>query len=153
MKAISVFTGTKIKGTVIFTEETSGKVIIDIDISGLKKNGVHGFHIHEYGDLSEGCESMCGHYNPYHKNHGGQDSKERHVGDLGNLHANSEGRAQYQIIDRCIKLHGTKHSIFGRGLVIHADPDDCGKGTNAASLVNGNAGKRIACAIIGRKRE
>ncbi len=153
MKAIAVFTGTKIKGTVIFTQEIPGKVTIDINISGLKKNHQHGFHIHEYGDMSEGCESMGGHYNPYNKNHGGQDSKERHVGDLGNIQTDSEGCAQYQMIDRCIKLLGTKNNIFGRGLVIHTDTDDCGKGTNASSLVNGNSGKRIACAIICRKHE
>jgi Cu-Zn family superoxide dismutase len=47
-----------------------------------------------------------------------------------------------------IKLKG-KSNIIGRGLIIHADEDDLGQGTNPASKINGNAGKRIACAIIG----
>jgi Cu-Zn family superoxide dismutase len=148
MKAIAVFTGPKVKGTVRFTEE-GGKTAIDIDVHGLKKNGVHGFHIHEYGDLSQGCDSACGHYNPYHKNHGGPEDKERHVGDLGNLTADADGKAQYRITDPLVKLRGTKCNIVGRGLVIHADRDDLGRGSNEASLVNGNAGKRIACAVIG----
>jgi len=153
MKAIAVFPGPKIKGTVIFSEDaSSGKINLDIDLQGLKKNGVHGFHVHEYGDLSAGCDSACGHYNPYHKNHGGPDVKERHVGDLGNLEADAEGRVQYRMTDHLIKLRGNKANIVGRGLVIHADPDDLGKGTNAASLVNGNAGKRLACAVIGWKK-
>lgn len=153
MKAISVFIGPKIKGTVIFTENSSGKVTIEIDLSGLKKNGIHGFHIHEYGDLSVGCDSTCGHYNPYHKNHGGPDSKERHVGDLGNVVADEYGRAHYSVTDRLIKLRGSRCNIVGRGLVIHADADDLGKGTNVETLVTGNSGKRIACAIIGWKKD
>jgi Cu-Zn family superoxide dismutase len=48
-----------------------------------------------------------------------------------------------------IKLRGTKANIIGRGLIIHADTDDCGQGGDEASLANGNSGKRIACAIIG----
>jgi Cu-Zn family superoxide dismutase len=153
MKAIAVFekkTGSKVYGTVIFKEnDNKNNIEICVDIHGLKKNGIHGFHVHEYGDLSDGCESMCMHFNPYHKNHGGIDSKDRHVGDLGNLHADIEGNAKYKFTDNIIKLNGTKSNIIGRGLIIHADPDDCGKGTNSASLVNGNAGKRIACAVIG----
>jgi Cu-Zn family superoxide dismutase len=74
--------------------------------------------------------------------------KKRHVGDLGNLKTDSQGKVNYRIYDDMIKLHGTAN-ILGRGLIIHADTDDCGQGENAASLLNGNAGKRIACALIG----
>ena len=38
-------------------------------------------------------------------------------------------------------------------LIIHEDEDDCGAGTNAESLKTGNAGKRIACAVIGYSKE
>lgn len=51
--------------------------------------------------------------------------------------------------DDIIKLRGTKANIIGRGLIIHADEDDCGLGGDKASLITGNAGKRIACAVIG----
>jgi Cu-Zn family superoxide dismutase len=43
-------------------------------------------------------------------------------------------------------------NIIGRGLVIHADADDCGLGIGdkkKESLITGNSGKRIACAVIG----
>jgi Cu-Zn family superoxide dismutase len=73
----------------------------------------------------------------------------RHVGDLGNLQPDTNGVAHYRMADNLIKLRGSKANIIGRGLIIHADEDDCGKGGNEASLANGNAGKRIACAIIG----
>lgn len=150
IQAIAVFDGKKIKGTVLLTEDlTKGVVHIDIDVKGLKKNSAHGFHVHEAGDLTDQCTSMCAHFNPYGKTHGCPGMKERHVGDLGNLQADKDGNCQMRITDDHVKLRGTKANIIGRGLIIHEDEDDCGKGGNAASLANGNAGKRIACAVIG----
>lgn len=148
VKAIAVFDSKKIKGTVRFIEEND-HVLIDIDISGLKKNAMHGFHVHEYGDMSSQCDSMCAHFNPFQKSHGGPESKNRHVGDLGNLRTNEAGIARYQMRDSVIKLRGTKCNIIGRGLIIHADEDDLGKGGHEDSLTTGHAGKRIACAVIG----
>ena len=152
VKAIAVFEG-KIKGTVTFSEQTNGKVLIDIHLSGLKKNDQHGFHVHEAGDLSNHCDSLCAHFNPYNKNHGCPGTKNRHVGDLGNLNTDKNGQVNYSIEDDMIKLRGAKANIIGRGLIIHADADDCGLGTNPASLANGNSGKRIACAIIGYSQD
>ena len=53
-------------------------------IKGLK-DGLHGIHIHEFGNLTNGCTTAGGHYNPFKKNHGGIDTNQRHVGDLGNI--------------------------------------------------------------------
>ena len=150
MQAIAFFDDKKIKGSVLFTEDVKNNtVIIKIQLTGLKKNGFHGFHIHESGDLTSKCESMCAHFNPYGKTHGCPGMKNRHVGDLGNLETDAYGSSNYTIIDNMIKLRGSKANILGRGLIIHADKDDCGQGGDEASLKNGNAGKRIACAIIG----
>jgi len=150
IQAIAVFNDKKIKGTVVFTEDVPHNcVVIDIDVTGLKKNGYHGFHVHECGDLSDHCESMCAHFNPYGKTHGCPGMKERHVGDLGNIETDSTGKAKYSFKDNVIKLRGSKANIIGRGLIIHADHDDCGQGGNEESAKTGNAGKRIACAVIG----
>ena len=152
--AVAVFDNGKIKGTVYFIENLQkNNVTIDIDITGLKKNSHHGFHIHEAGDLTDQCTSMCAHFNPYHKNHGCPGMKERHVGDLGNLKTDANGEAVYKMVDDVIKLRGTKSNIIGRGLIIHADPDDCGQGGQPDSLTTGHAGKRIACAVIGYAKE
>ena len=154
IQAIAVFNEKNIKGKVHFTEDFAKNCIrIDIDISGLNKNALHGFHVHEAGDLSDQCTSMCAHFNPYGKNHGSPGMKERHVGDLGNLHTNKYGQAKYSMTDDIIKLRGTKANILGRGLIIHADPDDCGQGGQPDSLTTGHAGKRIACAVIGYSKD
>lgn len=150
IQAIAVFNDKKIKGIVTFTEDfVGGGVVIDINIIGLKKNAKHGFHVHESGDLSENCKSMCAHFNPYFKDHGCPAMKERHVGDLGNLETDSQGVANYRKRDNVIKLRGSKANIIGRGLIIHADEDDCGLGGFEDSLTTGHAGERIACSVIG----
>jgi superoxide dismutase, Cu-Zn family len=156
IKAIAVFNGsdTDVRGTVIFTENLDkGLIKIDVNISGLYKNAKHGFHVHEAGDLSDKCTSMCAHFNPYGKQHGCPGAKERHIGDLGNLVTNNKGESNYSFYDDKIKLRGTKANIIGRGLIIHEDEDDCGKGGFPDSLTTGHAGKRIACAVIGYSKD
>ena len=151
MEAVCVINEKKIKGTVVIQEDLINKnVIISVNLSGMPP-GLHGFHIHEYGDLREGCSSLCQHYNPKNKNHGGPNDKERHVGDLGNIEANKKGIINMKFVDKEVKLRG-KYSVIGRSIVIHEDPDDLGKGNHKDSKTTGHAGKRIACGIIGISR-
>jgi len=145
IKAVCLIQG-KISG-VIHLVEKDNQTLITGEISGLKP-GKHGFHIHETGDLTEGCKSLCAHYNPFNKTHGGPNDKKRHVGDLGNITANDKGIAKIKIFDNLVKLKG-KYSVLGRSIVIHEDEDDLGKGDNKESLITGNAGKRIGCGVIG----
>lgn len=72
----------------------------------------------------------------------------RHVGDLGNIKTNAKREARYTFYDNIISLRGTRTNIIGRGLIIHADEDDCGQGGKPDSLTTGHAGKRIACACV-----
>jgi Cu-Zn family superoxide dismutase len=152
IQSIAVFTD-KIKGYVKFTETKQNGIRIDLNLSGLLPNSSHGFHVHEAGDLTDKCTSMCAHFNPYNSVHGCPGMKKRHVGDLGNIITNSKGEAKYYFYDDIIKLKGSKCNIIGRGLIIHEDADDCGLGGNSESLKTGNAGKRIACAVIGYSKE
>merc|ERR1712243_118827 len=71
----------------------------------------------------------------------------RHIGDLGNITAGDSGVASVDIKDSLIQLSG-EHSIIGRTVVVHADPDDLGKGGVELSLTTGNAGARVACGVI-----
>ncbi|NXU60520.1 SODE dismutase, partial [Horornis vulcanius] len=98
-------------------------------------------HIHELGDLSNGCDSTGGHYNPFRVNH------PRHPGDFGNF-LPKEGKIRKYKTNLFATVFGP-YSIMGRSVVIHEQEDDMGKGNNKASLENGNAGKRLACCVIG----
>ena len=134
----------KVKGTILFIQAPGTETLIKGTITGLSP-GDHGFHIHEFGDMSEGCKSMGGHYNPDNTDHGNEDSG--HVGDLGNVNAGEDGVATVNKNAKRVDLLGDR-SVIGRGLVIHADADDLGQGNDAESLKTGNAGDRLACGII-----
>jgi Cu-Zn family superoxide dismutase len=149
MIAVAYFNDSIAKGTVYFTELEKSKIKVDIDLVLESKNKKHGFHIHEAGDLTLNCISMCSHLNPYNSYHGGRDSKVRHIGDLGNISTDKNGRVKDSFIDEKIKLRGFVCNIIGRGLIIHADEDDCGMTDHPDSKTTGNSGKRIACAVIG----
>ena len=83
----------------------------------------------------------------YQKNHGGPTSAERHVGDLGNILADSEGKVETQLSDQLATLLG-EIDITGRAIVIHQGTDDLGLGGDSGSLATGNAGSRAECCLI-----
>ena len=145
-EAVSVIDTTyknkKLTGIVIFTEKDDF-VHIRIDVKGLDKNHLHGFHIHESGDLREGCASCCSHYNPTNTYHG--DLYCGHAGDLGNIKTDKNGNCN-------ISLKTNKFivdEILGRSIIIHEDEDDLGLGHFEDSKTTGHSGKRIACSVIG----
>ncbi|KAI4877488.1 hypothetical protein NFI96_015049 [Prochilodus magdalenae] len=146
-KAVCVLKGTgEVTGTVHF-EQKADHVKVTGKITGLAP-GLHGFHVHAYGDNTEGCTSAGPHYNPHNQTHGGPNDKVRHVGDLGNVNADSSGVADINIEDKMLALNG-EYSIIGRTMVIHEKVDDLGKGGDEESLKTGNAGARQACGVIG----
>ena len=128
----------------LIQDPAGGPTLIKGTIRGLEP-GKHGFHIHEYGDLSQGCDSAGGHYNPDGVDHG--DLENGHVGDLGNITANEDGVAEFTIKAERVDLVGER-SVVGRAIVVHADEDDLGLGGDAESRKTGNAGDRLACGII-----
>lgn len=133
---------------IIKLTQISNKLKIEYEIFGLK-DGLHGFHIHEYGDLTDNCKNACKHFNPYNKNHGSNNSKERHLGDLGNI-SSKNNISKGIIYNNSISLDlKKKNNIIGRSFIVHEDRDDLGRGNNEESLKTGNAGKRLACGVIG----
>ncbi|KAH7654234.1 Superoxide dismutase protein [Dioscorea alata] len=67
------------------------------------------------------------HFNPAGKDHGAPEDEIRHAGDLGNVTVGEDGTASFTIVDCQIPLTGP-NSVVGRAVVVHADPDDLGKG-------------------------
>ncbi|XP_055981571.1 extracellular superoxide dismutase [Cu-Zn] [Sorex fumeus] len=97
-------------------------------------------HVHQLGDVSRGCDAAQGHYNPLKVPH------PRHPGDFGNFVVR-RGRLSVYRARLSAQLDGP-HSILGRSLVVHEGEDDLGCGGNEASLMHGNAGRRLACCTI-----
>lgn len=145
--AICVLKGDNISGNISFIENEDMLGYVSTNISGVVsglKPGKHGFHIHMWGDQTNGCQTMGSHYNPSNDNHGGIDTSIRHAGDLGNIIADKNG---FATIDICCQ-NLTINEIIGRGLVVHDGEDDLGMGNNSESHRTGNAGKRVACGVI-----
>ena len=61
--------------------------------------------------------------------------------------ADENGKADFSIKASRVDLIGDR-SVVGRGIVVHADEDDLGKGGDEESLKTGNAGDRLACGVI-----
>lgn len=143
--------GNKIRGVVRFSSTqadayTNG-CVVDGVIDGLTP-GLHGIHIHECGDISNGCESLGKHYNPRNARHGSPDNSidERHAGDLGNIQVDNGGRAKFRFADNVLSVG----EIIGRSIVVTERADDFGLGNTENSLIDGNSGQRLACGIIAR---
>ncbi len=183
MNAVAVFQNQPIGGKVLFTQSNpQSPVILHFQLSGF--HHISAIHIHEYGDLSEGCKSLGGHFNPTNKLHG------HHAGDIVfNAIPNKKGEYTDTFETKELSLYPGKKNIIGRSLVIHNYIDDYGKQGRfveknnfqlyqdmdyeniaffskmsgypikskkemisklmSSSLQTGNAGERLACAIIG----
>lgn len=143
-KAIAVLhssSGSQVMGTVTFTKTADGVQVV-ADLTGLKP-GKHGFHIHEFGDCSAPDATSAGaHFNPTNDPHAGHDAAKRHVGDLGNIEADSSGKAHLELTDKIMTMSGDK-SIIGRGVIVHEKADDL------KTQPTGDAGGRLACGVIG----
>ena len=76
------------------------------------------------------------------KNHGSPVSEDRHVGDLGNIHVDSDGHFEVFKIDNQVRLTGDpEFSVAGRSIVIHELEDNF-------EGASGNAGARLKCCVI-----
>jgi Cu-Zn family superoxide dismutase len=135
--------GNNVEGTVTFAQRMGG-VVVTADVRGLAPNREHGFHVHEKGDCSSGDGmSAGGHFNPHAKPHGPQGGP-HHAGDMPSLAADANGNAKATFTLDGVTVAAGPTSVAGKGLIVHKDPDDY------ATQPTGNAGARVACAVIRR---
>ncbi|HZS69294.1 MAG TPA: superoxide dismutase family protein [Burkholderiales bacterium] len=135
-------TGNTTSGSASFTQ-VGDKVHLVANVTGLTPGQEHGFHVHEAGDCSSGDGmSAKGHFNPYGKPHGSPASAERHAGDMPALRADAGGNARIDTTLDVMSVKPGPASVVGRGLIVHASPDDY------KTQPTGNAGARLACGVI-----
>jgi len=143
-RAIAVISPTKgnsVHGIVTFEEVNNGVHVV-ANLAGLT-TGNHGFHIHEFGDISsDNGSSAGGHFNPMGMPHSMPMSEKRHAGDMGNIEADTSGNAHLDYIDTVMKLNGNE-SIIGHAVIVHEKEDDF------KTQPTGNAGARIGQGVVG----
>ncbi|XP_065177411.1 copper chaperone for superoxide dismutase-like [Sycon ciliatum] len=136
--AVAIMLGRSgVTGLARFTQVEDDKCILEGTVDGLSP-GKHGIHIHEYGDISQGCESVGDHFNPYQRPHGPPEAEDRHVGDLGNVEADASGRAIFRLEEKVVKVW----DVIGRTIVVDGVEDDYSPAYKSTV--------RVACGIIAR---
>ncbi len=132
----------QMSGLVKFYATKYGGVLIEAEIFGLPNKNTplstdfYAFHIHEFGNCSEGFVHTGNHYNPTKEPH------PKHAGDLVPLMGN-EGYAWLSFYDTRFKIW----EIIGKSVIIHIHPDDF------TSQPSGNSGEKIGCGVIRSMRE
>ncbi|MUT65999.1 superoxide dismutase family protein [Paenibacillus sp. NEAU-GSW1] len=144
-KADLIDSNGKAVGTATLKEQSDGVHIV-LKASGLTP-GSHGFHFHAVGKCEPpGFESAGAHFNPSGKEHGFENPKGFHFGDLPNVIADASGNIDAKIISKNVTLvknaPGSLLSSEGSALIIHEKTDDY------KTDPSGNSGNRIACGVI-----
>ncbi|MFC4291731.1 superoxide dismutase family protein [Sphingorhabdus arenilitoris] len=130
-------------GTVTLTQKGENAEM-SFRVEGLPTGG-YGFHIHETGKC-EGPDykSAGGHWNPAGKEHGLENPKGAHAGDLPNL-AGVDGqvtRLERSLTGLKITGEGGMMDADGAAIMIHAKPDD------NKTDPSGESGDRIICGVF-----
>lgn len=135
-------------GKAILAQTASG-VLIEMELSNIPE-GEHGFHIHETGvcDAADGFKSAGSHFEPAQHQHGYMAADGPHAGDMPNQFAGSDGRLAANVLNSNVTLSDGPTSMLdadGSAIIVHAKRDDY------TSQPTGDAGDRIACAVIEKR--
>ncbi|MDD3798017.1 MAG: superoxide dismutase family protein [Novosphingobium sp.] len=125
-------------------EARGGRLMLIVGLAEVSP-GVHGIHLHAVGSCAApSFASAGGHLNPAGRQHGIDNPKGRHLGDLPNVAVGSDGTGRLEIT-----LDGTRETLRrelfdadGTAIVVHAGPDDY------KTDPSGNSGGRIACGVF-----
>ncbi|WP_246216083.1 superoxide dismutase family protein [Microvirga makkahensis] len=128
--------------------DTPNGVFISAELSKLPPS-VHGFHIHQTGkcDPATGFEPAGGHYHPRGAKHGFAVEGGPHAGDMPNQSVKQGGTLKAEVFNTYVRFTVSDAPLFDQDSsahVVHATADDY------RSQSSGNAGERLACAVIQR---
>jgi Cu-Zn family superoxide dismutase len=135
-------------GTATLRETLNG-LLIRTELQGLPP-GDHAFHVHKVGrcDVSGQFKSAGDHVALGDEKHGYETIGGPHAGDMPNQHVGQDGVLKADVLANRITLGAGENSVLdqdGSALVVHAKADDY------HSQPSGEAGDRVACAVIERE--
>lgn len=132
-------------GTATLSEHPKGVHIL-LKAEGLTP-GVKAIHFHEKASCEKPTfESAGTHFNPTGKQHGFENPKGYHLGDLPNIEVAENGKVELETVSQAVVLStGKSNSLLdadGSALIIHENADDY------KTDPSGNSGGRIICGEI-----
>lgn len=150
-------------GTVSFVEEND-HLVVTVEAEGLTP-GFHGLHIHTVGKCEANSVAPTGGEPGDFLSAGGHlqvDGRTEHPssGDLTSLQVGQDGTAKLVTTTDAVTLDDLR-ADGGRAVVIHSGPDnfanipprytlaDGAAVPDMATLMTGDAGSRVACAVLG----
>jgi Cu-Zn family superoxide dismutase len=127
-------------------EQAGDSLRVRLEASGLAP-GAYGAHIHEAGRCDAPDFASAGpHWNPTDVQHGKDNPRGMHKGDLPNLLVGADGRGsfEYTVPNAVLAGRGPNPVLDGdaASVVVHASPDDF------RTDPSGNSGARIACGVL-----
>ena len=136
----------RVVGSAVFLQEGDGVRVL-LDLKGVTP-GSKAVHIHEVGQCdAPNFDSAGAHFNPKKGEHGTENPRGPHAGDLPNITVDATGRGHLEVTNPRVTLErGSASLLNGRGtaLVVHEGPDDM------RTDPDGNSGPRIACGVVVR---
>ena len=130
-------------GEATLTDTPSG-VLIHVNLTNAPA-GVRAIHIHETGKCEAPFTSAGGHFNPTNKQHGLENERGMHAGDMPNINVPPSGVLTVDVLDHAVTLRAGANSLLdadGSAIVIHDKADDY------RSDPAGNAGDRVICGVV-----
>lgn len=134
---------TTLNGKATF-DVVDGKVKMDLDITVPKMaNKSVAVHLHEHGACGDMGKDAHGHWNPTNQQHGKWGSSSFHLGDIGNVTLDANGKGHLEMETNLWTIGGDSTSnILNRAVIVHGGVDDF------TTQPTGNAGSRIGCGVI-----
>jgi len=145
--AEAVLTGTKadtaVDGKVSFDAD-SGKVKMKLELTVPKMaNKTVAVHIHDHPDCGDNGNATHGHWNPTHSPHGKWGVDSFHLGDIGNVKLDAQGKGSLEMSTNLWTLSSdTSSTVLNHAVIVHSGKDDY------KTQPTGNAGSRIGCGVI-----
>jgi Cu-Zn family superoxide dismutase len=125
--------------------EIGDSIRVRVEAMGMRA-GAYGAHVHTTGRCDAPDFASAGpHWNPSGQQHGKNNPRGMHKGDLPNLAVGTDGRGSFEVTIPGASLAAGPHPLLdvdGAAVVIHTSPDDY------RTDPSGNSGGRIGCGVL-----